>query len=116
MTVKEFYDAAGGGYEVMSAKFPSDATIKAFLGIFKRDKNYESLKQLLNEGDVQSAFSAAHTLKGVVLNLNLEGLAKPVCDIVEALRAGNMSAARALFPAVEEAYERAYAALNEFFA
>ena len=114
MTVKEFYDAAGGGYEVMASKFPSDATITAFLGIFKRDKSFESLKKLLAEGDTQGSFAAAHTLKGVVLNLNLEGLAKPVCNIVEALRAGNISAARTLFPEVETAYNKAIAALNEF--
>ena len=113
MTVKEFYDAAGGGYETMAAKFSSDATITAFLKIFKRDKSFDTLSEKLEEGDAESAFVAAHTLKGVVLNLNIEGLMKPVCDITEALRAGNISAARDLFPAVKDVYEKAAAALNE---
>lgn len=113
MTVKEFYDAAGGGYETMIAKFASDVTITAFLKIFQRDKSYESLCEKLDGGDAEGAFVAAHTLKGVVLNLNIEGLMAPVCNITEALRAGNISEARTLLPEVKAAYERTVEALSQ---
>lgn len=113
MTVKEFYDETGGGYGEMSAKFPSDEMIKKFLVIFKRDRSYDTLVEKLDGGDVEGSFQAAHTLKGVVLNLNLTGLKDPVCNIVEALRAGNLSAARKLFPPVCDAYEIAVNALNK---
>lgn len=112
MTVKEFYDKSGGGYEEMFSKFASDDMIKKFLMIFKRDKSFDALVEKLDGGDTEGAFQAAHTLKGVVLNLSLSGLKDPVCNIVEALRAGNLSAARALFPAVNTAYSRAIEALN----
>lgn len=104
MTVKEFYDETGGGYGEMFAKFASDDKIKKFLTIFKRDRSYDTLVEKLDGGDTEGSFQAAHTLKGVVLNLNLLGLKDPVCNIVEALRAGNMSAARSLFPEVKKAY------------
>lgn len=104
MTVKEFYEEAGGGYGEMFSKFASDAMIMKFLQIFKRDKSYETLVEKLDGGDVEGSFQAAHTLKGVVLNLNLTGLKDPVCKLVEALRAGNLAEARGLFPAVREAY------------
>lgn len=113
MTVKQFYDACGGGYEEMISKFGDDAKIRMFLTIFKRDKSFDALVEKLDGGDTDGAFSAAHTLKGVVLNLNLLGLKDPVCNIVEALRAGNLSAARSLFPAVESAYSVTVNALNE---
>lgn len=112
MTVKEFYDACGGGYGEMFSKFASDDMIKKFLVIFKRDKSYDTLVEKLDGGDVEGSFQSAHTLKGVVLNLNLEGLKDPVCNIVEALRAGNLSAARKLFPAVRDAYAVTVDALN----
>ncbi len=112
MTVKEFYDVTGGGYGEMFSKFGSDVMITKFLTIFKRDKSYEQLVEKLDGGDTEGAFHAAHTLKGVVLNLNLLGLKDPVCNVVEALRAGNLSAARSLFPAVKEAYGVTYDALN----
>ncbi len=105
MTVKEFYDATGGGYDEMFSKFHSDVMITKFLNIFKRDRNYDALAEKLEGGDTEGAFAAAHTLKGVVLNLNLLGLKDPVCNVVEALRAGNLNAARSLFPAVKEAYK-----------
>lgn len=113
MTVKEFYDVTGGGYEEMLAKFSSDTTITAFLKIFKRDKSYEALKEQLANEDTQGAFQAAHTLKGVVLNLNLLGLKDPVCNIVEALRAGNLAEAKTLAPAVDEAYNKTLEALTQ---
>lgn len=114
MTVKEFYDETGGGYEEMFSKFGSDVMITKFLTIFKRDKSYETLAEKLEGGDTEGSFQAAHTLKGVVLNLNLLGLKDPVCNIVEALRAGNLNAARSLFPAVKQAYEVTCGALNVF--
>lgn len=112
MTVKEFYDETGGGYGEMFGKFGSDVMITKFLTIFKRDKSFDSLVEKLDVGDVEGSFQAAHTLKGVVLNLNLQGLKDPVCNIVEALRAGNLDDARALFPEVKEAYGIAVEALN----
>lgn len=112
MTVKEFYEETGGGYDEMFSKFGSDVMITRFLTIFKRDKSYETLVEKLDGGDTEGSFQAAHTLKGVVLNLNLLGLKDPVCNLVEALRAGNLNAARLLFPAVREAYDVTYGALN----
>ena len=111
MTVKEFYDAAGGGYEEMLAKFSSDATITAFLKIFKRDTNYAKLLEMLDADDTEGAFQAAHTFKGVVLNLNIVGLIDPVCNVVEALRAGNIDEAKALAPALKQSYDKAWNAL-----
>ncbi len=112
MTVKEFYEQTGGGYGEMFSKFGSDVMITKFLTIFKRDKSYDLLVEKLDGGDTEGSFQAAHTLKGVVLNLNLQGLKDPVCNIVEALRAGNLSAARALFPEVKKAYGITVDALN----
>lgn len=113
MTVKEFYDVAGGGYEEMFAKFSSDATITAFLKIFNRDKSYDTLTQKLAEGDVSGAFQAAHTLKGVVLNLNIVGLIKPVVDVTEALRANDLDGAKKLYEDLKGNYEHVVTALKQ---
>lgn len=113
MTVKEFYDLTGGGYETMFSKFHSDATITAFLKLFKRDTSYAALCEKMAEGDAEGAFQAAHTLKGVVLNLNVEGLIEPVCSITEALRARDMEHAKKLFPAVKETYGKVWNTLEQ---
>lgn len=113
MTVKEFYDLSGGGYKEMYAKFHSDAMITKFLSIFARDASYNTLLEKMDAGDADGAFAAAHTLKGVVLNLCLNGLITPVCAITEALRARDMQGATALLPKVKEEYGCAISALKK---
>lgn len=116
MTVKEFYDEVGGGYEEMAAKFASDATITAFLKIFVRDTSFENLSRSLEEGNVEEAFQAAHMLKGVILNLNLAGLIGPVGEVTEALRAKKLELGKELFPKLKEAYDATREALDKLMA
>ena len=52
------------------------------------DGNYEKLNKAINTKDYETAFSAAHALKGVVTNLSLTPLAGPIIEITEYLRAG----------------------------
>lgn len=113
MTVQEFYEIAGGGLDEMLATFGSADVVKTFLKIFKRDTNFEKLKSALEAGNVEEAFVAVHTLKGVVLNLNLNGLKPFVIDITEALRAKDLASARAQFPAMESMFTCVRAALDE---
>lgn len=59
----------------------------------------------MNEGDYESAFRAAHTLKGVALNLGLGRLAKSSSELTEALRAGRENeAVQPLFLLLEHDY------------
>ena len=51
------------------------------------DKNYEKLKDMIREKNLEEAFSAAHALKGLVTNLALTPLAEPIIEITESLRA-----------------------------
>ncbi|MDE6075450.1 MAG: Hpt domain-containing protein [Clostridia bacterium] len=113
MTVKEFYDMTGGGYETIFSLFRSDTTIMTFLKKFKNDTSFATLCDKMAAGDVEESFKAAHTLKGVVLNLRIEGLQEPVCTITEALRAKDMEEAKKLLPAVKQTYEKVWDALNQ---
>ena len=50
------------------------------------DSNFSVLKDAVERKDYDSAFSAAHALKGIVSNLSLTPLLKPVIEITELLR------------------------------
>lgn len=50
------------------------------------DTNMENLKNALENGDIQMAFEAAHTLKGVIGNMGFIPLYEKICSIVEPLR------------------------------
>lgn len=53
----------------------------------KNEKGFDALKAALDEGDLDAAFEAAHSLKGVLGNLSLTPLYEPMSEITELLRA-----------------------------
>ena len=74
MNVKECYEAIGGDYESMKRRFLKDDRIQRFALMFLKDGSMDDLREGMREKDCDKAFLAAHTLKGVCLNLGLTGL------------------------------------------
>lgn len=50
------------------------------------DKNFAKLRDTIEAGDLEEAFSTAHALKGLVTNLALTPLAIPINEMTQALR------------------------------
>lgn len=50
------------------------------------DVTFEKLVQAIEAGDLNTAFEAAHALKGVMANLSLTPIHEPVAEITELLR------------------------------
>ncbi len=68
-----------------------------------QDKNFQKLEDALTMGDLDAAFDAAHTLKGVSGSLGLTSLYDRVCEIVEPLRRKDPEADyRALHQAIQQ--------------
>ena len=105
------------------AGIETDSAIERFMGNealyerfalgFTEDRNYETLLKAMEAGDTKTAFTAAHTLKGVCGNLSFTGLLRAVADIVEPLRAGKLETAKAVLPQLTEQYEKTTEALKE---
>ena len=53
------------------------------------DKSYSYLADAVNSQNYEEAFKAAHTLKGVTLNLSFKKLSNSVCELTEFLRNKN---------------------------
>lgn len=53
----------------------------------KNEKGFGKLKDAIDAGDLGTAFEAAHALKGVLGNLSITPLFKPISEITELLRA-----------------------------
>ena len=107
MTIKECYDAMGADYQSVLNRFPNEAFIKKFVLKFLDDNSYANLNEALAAGNVEEAFRAAHTLKGVCGNLSLAVLAKSVSESTEFLRAGDIDSAVAKMPEIEKDYAKA---------
>ena len=104
MTTKECFDAIGADYEGVLERFSSEALVKKFALKFLDDNSYSNLEDALADGNVENAFRAAHTLKGVCLNLGFDNLYKASSAITEIFRAGELAGAKEAFEEVEKQY------------
>ena len=57
------------------------------IGKALENKCFTELEDYIAAGDLDGAFETAHSLKGVVGNLALTPIYKPVCEMTELLRA-----------------------------
>lgn len=59
------------------------------VGLSLQDDKFEKLRSAIEAGDLDSAFEAAHALKGVLGNVGLTQLFEPVSEMTEELRGRN---------------------------
>lgn len=104
MTMSECYQALGGNYKDVLARFRSEERIAKYIIKFLQDQSFHNLQAALETGDADTAFRAAHTLKGVAQNLGLDQLSNSSVQITEALRTKDLSQATALFSVVSSDY------------
>ena len=86
MTIQECYQALGGDYQQVLRRLPSESLVARFLGKFPADGSFAQLSEAMDAGDRELAFRAAHTLKGVCANLNLDRLFASASALTEVLR------------------------------
>ena len=78
-----------------------------------KDPSYADLKEALEVRDAERAFRAAHTLKGVCLNLGFDRLYETSAALTEDLRGRDINAGDRLFPELTERYEQLTEAIRE---
>lgn len=107
MQLGDFYITVGGNVDSVLQRLPSVGMIKKFLLKFVDDPFYGQLKKAFYEGDIPTAFRAAHTIKGTAANLGLADLAKVSSDLTEQLRNADRLPDESYLKAVDEAYKSA---------
>ena len=114
MTLEECYAAFGGDYGDVIGRLRSERMVQKFVLKFLDDPNYDALCRSLESGDVEAAFRAAHTIKGTCMNLGFAKLQHSGSLMTEALRSGDLAAARGLLRLVREDYECTVNAIRAF--
>ena len=89
LTIQEVYEKINGDYEDVLTRLPREELVKKFAVKFLDDPSFDQLVKALEEDNQEEAFRAAHTLKGVCLNLGFKVLYESTYNITEALRPGN---------------------------
>lgn len=105
MTLEECYAALGGDYAGTMTRLQSERIVGKFIRKFPGDGSYEELNRALAAGDLEAAFRAAHTLKGICKNLGLDRLGASVEELTEALRPRETLPAPELTGRVRQDYE-----------
>ncbi len=80
------------------------ALFEKFLFRFPEDQNYAKMMEAVRENQMEEAFNAAHTLKGVCGNLSLSKLYEKSAEITEKFRAEQMPEKEEL-EALEHTYQ-----------
>lgn len=113
MGITEFYDAIGGDLPGVRGRLKDDERIEKYLRFFMEDPTFQSLQDSLAASDDESAFRAAHSMKGLCSNLGFTELLDASSDLTEALRLSSdgKPAAPQDVPALMNRVEAAYGAV-----
>ena len=89
---QEFYEKIGGDYSDAQSRLMRDKLIRKFVLKFPGDGNFAALKEAIADERLDDAFSYAHTLKGVTLNLAFARLSAATVTLCDMLRPQNREA------------------------
>lgn len=114
MTVKECYEQMGGDYADVMSRLRTDERVLRFLGKVADDASFSLLSSSLQAHAMEEAFRAAHTLKGICMNLSLTKLFASANALTEALRGRQEydDSLLPLFDAVKADYEATVASIR----
>lgn len=119
MTIQECYQLFDGDFQDVLSRLIDAARVEKFSLRFLDVTEYNDLKEAMSKQDWNNAFLAAHTLKGVSLNLGFSKLAKVDAELTEVLRprqVDDVAHANQLFDQVTVEYNSVVNALKSFLA
>ena len=86
MTLQEFYAQIGGSYADTVHRLCSESFVLHFVKKYPANPSFDELCEAVGRSDWESAFRAAHTLKGVAQNLGFDRLYAVSVPLTEAMR------------------------------
>ena len=113
MTIKECYEKVGSDYDGVLKRLGSEALVKRFAVKFLNDPSFQELTDGLAAQNGEKAFRAAHTLKGVCLNLGFKVFYKFSAELTEVLRGRETAGSDELYAQVKEQYTTLTDAIRE---
>ena len=112
--LEQFYASVGSdAAEVVGRLGGNAALVMRFLAKFQEDGSFRQLCAALDGSDTETAFRAAHTLKGASANLGLQTLFIKASEMTELLRGGAVDEAETALPGLREEYDRVCSLIAE---
>ena len=113
MNIRSCYEKMGADFDEVSTRLVSEALITKIAKKYIDDPSFSQLKDAFEKKDIETAFRASHTLKGVCLNVGFTQLTKDVIPLTEILRGQSWDGAQELFDQVEESQKKTIKLLKE---
>ena len=88
MDLKTCYEALGGNYQQAMERLRSERLVQKFVLRYLDEGSYDALMRAVAEKNGEEGFRAAHTIKGICLNLSFDRLYASSNEVSEALRHG----------------------------
>ena len=114
MTIRECYGELGLDFDAVLSRLVNEKLVQKFALKFLDDPSFQNLKDALDSKDVETAFRAAHTLKGVCLNLGFSSLYEVSAQLTEDLRGRVIEGSEASQAAVDREYQRTENAIRRW--
>lgn len=114
MTLQECFIAFDGDYDGVIGRLRSERMVQKYVLKFLDDQSFDVLCRSLETGNLEEAFRAAHTIKGMCQNLGFTKLQDSSSLATEKLRSGDLDGARALLDLVRSDYECTAGAIRAF--
>lgn len=87
ITIDKLKDFGADTEEGLGRCYGNEALYLRLVNMIPGEANFDKLKSSLEQDDLDSAFEAAHALKGVLGNLSLTPMFEQCSEITELLRA-----------------------------
>ena len=113
MDLEALYEQVGGSAGEVLKRIPSEKMLRKFVGKYLADPTFGNLESAVAAQDWKGAFLAAHTLKGVCLNLGFTELYKVSAELTEVLRGRETAGSDELYAQVKEQYTTLTDAIRE---
>ena len=113
MDLEALYEQVGGSAGEVLKRIPSEKMLRKFVGKYLADPTFGNLESAVAAQDWKGAFLAAHTLKGVCLNLGFTELYKVSAELTEVLRGRETAGSDELYAQVKEQYTSLTEAIRE---
>ena len=113
MKLTELYEKLGGSCTDVLQRIPSEQMLLKFVKLYPADPSEGQLEAAVEAKDWQTAFRAAHTLKGVAQNLGFAQLARDADALTEHLRGASPLTQPALLEAVKTSHAQVLHTLEE---
>ena len=106
MTLDDLRAYGAAADEGLARCMNNEAFYLKMVGLGLQDERFGILGDVLAGGEIPAAFEMAHALKGVIANLSLTPIEKPLSEMTEILRAGGREGCEALWTQVLEERQR----------